>query len=243
KSVHIGFAVLFLLAYVWIKRKELHEAVGLWFLVLLVFAVLALGPVIHIGGHEIRFPLMPYSLLVKLIPAMSLGGMPVRMVVMAILAASVLAAVGFAELLRRRSSSRSAIFAAVVLVILVFEFLPGLLPARENPLPDFVRELKKLPDGAVYDVRSSKFHALYYQTIHQRPMAFGYISRTSTTVDAKSSELRSVFEAGDYEKLYRNYGFRYLILPRSMNLVAALGTPLYQDNDAQIYDLSITRHQ
>jgi hypothetical protein len=45
---------------------------------------------------------------------------------------------------------------------------------------------------------------------------------------------------GDYEKLYREYGFRYLILPSRMNLVAALGSPLYQDNDAQIYDLSNT---
>ena len=74
-------------------------------------------------------------------------------------------------------------------------------------------------------------------------MAFGYISRPSLSVDAKSRELRRVFEMGDYEKLYREYGFRYLILPREMNLVAALGSPLYQDNDAQIYDLSNTRRR
>jgi len=155
---------------------------------------------------------------------------------MAILAASVLAAIGFAELLRRERPS--AFFAAILLVVLVFEYLPGPLPARENPLPDFVRELQKLPDGAIYDVRSSKFHALYYQTVHQRPMAFGYIARVARSVDAKSTELRRVFEMGDYARLYREYGFRFLILPRDMNLVAALGAPLYQDNDAQIYDLS-----
>jgi len=170
----------------------------------------------------------------------SLGGMPVRMVSMAILAASVLVAIGFAELPRSR---RSRIPVVILLLVLVFEYLPGPLPARENPLPDFVRELKKLPDGAVYDVRSSKFHALYYQTIHQRPMAFGYISRPTRTVDAKSTELRRTFETGDYEKLYVEYGFRYLILPRHMNLVGALGSPIYQDNDAQIYDLSNTRRR
>jgi hypothetical protein len=165
--------------------------------------------------------------------------MPVRMVVMAILAASVLTAIGFADLLRRtRLSARYVAVVAVLLVVVAFEYLPGPLPARENPLPDFVRELKKLPDGPIYDVRSSKFHALYYQTIHQRPMAFGYISRVSTTVDIKSRQLRSVFEAGDYERLNREYGFRYLILPRQMDLVAGLGSPIYQDNDAQIYDLS-----
>jgi hypothetical protein len=238
KSVHIGLAVSFVMAYVWIRRKDLHEAVGLWFLVFLVFALLALGPTIHIGGHEIGFPLTPYIVFEKLIPGMSLGGMPVRMVSMAILAASVLVAMGFAELLRRRRSS--AVVAAILLVVLVFEYLPGPLPARENPLPDFVRKLKTLPEGAIYDVRSSKFHALYYQTIHQRPMAFGYISRPTRSVEAKSRELRRVFEMGDYEKLYREYGFRYLILPSRMKLVAALGSPLYQDNDAQIYDLSNT---
>ena len=244
KSGHISFAVLFVLVYVWLSRKHLHEAAGLWFLVLVVFAVLALGPVIHIGGHELRFPLTPYNVLAKLIPGMSLGGMPVRMVVMAILAASVLAAIGFTELLRRaRSSARSVAVVAILMVVLVFEYLPGPLPARENPLPGFVSELKKLPAGAIYDVRSSKFHALYYQTVHQRPMAFGYISRPSTSVDANSRELRRVFEMGDYEKLYREYGFRYLILPSRMNLVTTLGSPVYQDNDAQIYDLSNTRHR
>ena len=165
---------------------------------------------------------------------MSLGGMPVRMVSMAILAASVLAAIGFAELLRRRSKA----VVAILLVVLAFEYLPGPLPARENPLPGFVTELQKLPDGAIYDVRSSKFHALYYQTIHQRPMAFGYISRPPTSVDIKSSELRHVFELGDYGKLYREYGFRYLILPSRMNVVSVLKSPVYQDDDAQIYDLS-----
>ena len=237
KSVHIGFGVLFVLVYVWIRRKHLHEPVGLWFLVFVVFALLALGPVIHIGGHEIHLPLTPYTVLAKIIPGVSLGGMPVRMVVMAILAASVLAAMGFGELLCRKGSPA---FVAILLLVLVFEYLPGPLPARANPLPDFVRELKKLPDGAIYDVRSSKFHALYYQTIHQRPMAFGYISRPSASVDAKSKELRQVFESGDYARLYREYGFRYLILPGAMNPVADLGQPLYQDNDAQIYDLSKT---
>jgi len=244
KSVHIGFAVLFILGYVWIKRKHLHEAVGLWFLIFVVFAVVALGPVFHLGVHEIHFPLMPYTVFVKIIPGMSLGGMPVRMVVMAILAASVLAALGFGELLRhQRWSVGSVAFVAMLLAVLVFEYLPGPFPARENPLPDFVRELKKLPDGAIYDARSSKFHALYYQTIHQRPMAFGYISRVPKSVDAKSTELRQVFEMGDYEKLYREYGFRYLILPHGMNPLTTVGSPLYQDNDAQIYDLSNVRHE
>ncbi len=241
KSVHIGFAVLFVLVFVWIKRRKLHEAVGLWFLVFLVFALLALGPSLHIAGHEIRFPLMPYTVVVKVIPGMSLGGMPVRMISMAILAASVLAAVGFAELLRRER--RSAVMVAILLVVLVFEYLPGPIPARANPLPDFVRELKKLPDGAVYDARSSKFHALYYQTVHQRPMAYGYIARVSRSVEAKSTELRHVFETGDYGRLYSEYGFRYLIIPGDMNLVATLGSPLYHDNDAQIYDLSTIRRR
>jgi hypothetical protein len=237
KSVHIGFAVFFVLVYVWIRRKDLHETVGLWFLVFFVFLILAVGPAIHIGGHEIRFPLTPYTVLAKFIPGMSLGGMPARMIVMAILAASVLAALGFAELLSRKRSS----VVVAILLVLVFECLPGPLPARENPLPGFVTELKKLPDGAIYDARSSKFHALYYQTVHQRPMAFGYISRPPTSVDANSRELRRVFEMGDYEKLYRGYGFRYLILPSRMNPVAALGSPVYQDPDTQIYDLSNTR--
>ena len=241
KSAHISFAVLFVLVYVWIKRKNLHEAVWLWFLVFLVFVLLALGPVIHIGGYQIGFPLTPYIVFEKLIPGMSLGGMPVRMISMAILAASVLAGVGFAELLRRKRSSGSVAVVAILLVVLTFEYLPGPLPARENPLPDFVRELKKLPDGAVYDVRSSKFHALYYQTVHQRPMAFGYISRTTKSVDDKTRELRRVFEMGEYEKLYREYGFRYLIIPHDMNLTAALGSPLYKDTDAQIYDLGNMR--
>ena len=236
QSVHLGFAVFVMLVYVWIRRKKLHEHVELWFLVFIVFVLLALGPSLHIAGHEIHFPLMPYTAVVKLIPGMSLGGMPVRMVSMAILAASIIAAVGFAELLNRKRSS--AVFVAIILMVLVFEYLPGPIPARENPWPQFVKELKKLPEGAVYDARDTKFHALYYQTVHQKPMAYGYIARVSGSVDAKSQELRRAFEMGDYERLSREYGFRYLVLPGNMNRVAALGSPLFHDMDAQIYDLS-----
>jgi hypothetical protein len=214
----------------------LHESIGLWFLVFIVFVLLALGPSLHIAGHEIHFPLMPYTVVVKLIPGMSLGGMPVRMVSIAILAASIIAAVGFAELLNRKRSS--AVFVAIFLIVMVFEYLPGPIPARENPLPEFVKQLKNLPAGAVYDARDTKFHALYYQTVHQKPMAYGYIARVTGSVDAKSQELRRAFEMGDYERLSHEYGFRYLVLPGNMDRVAALGSPLFQDGDAQIYDLS-----
>jgi hypothetical protein len=236
KSVHLGVAVFVMLVYVWIRRRKLHVSVGLWFLVFIVFGLLAFGPSLHIAGHEIHFPLMPYTAVVKLIPGMSLGGMPVRMVSMAILAASIIAAVGFAELLNRKRTS--AVFVAIFLLVLVFEYLPGPIPARENPLPEFVKQLKNLPEGAVYDARDTKFHALYYQTAHQKPMAYGYIARVTQSVDAKSQELRRAFEMGDYERLAREYGFRYLILPGNMNRVAALGSPLFHDGDAQIYDLS-----
>ena len=50
-SVYLGWSVIALLVYVW-RRRPRAPSVGLWFLMVVFFALLALGPVLHIGGTQ-----------------------------------------------------------------------------------------------------------------------------------------------------------------------------------------------
>jgi hypothetical protein len=253
-SVHLGLAMTVMLVFVCLKRRALnHAAVVMWSLILCVFFALALGPTLHIAGREISYThyLMPYNLLEYILPVLSSAGRPVRMVSMITLAAALLGAWGFAYLFQR-GARRLRIAAALLLLLMMIEFLPKPLPARENPFPQFVQFLKTLPSGvAVFDARSTKFHSLYYQTRHEKPIAFGYTSRTPLSVYQKDRELERALAEGAYKRLYHEYGFHYLVLPASPNQTLPEGVRLYQgaypetppraliyeDGDVKIYDL------
>ena len=103
-SVHLGLAAVLLSIYVWAQRARLrprHPSLYLWFGLMLFFAVMALGPVLHVGGPAIYDGPMPYSALEAVFPSLRLSGVPVRMVVMVTLAASVIVAIGVQALLDR----------------------------------------------------------------------------------------------------------------------------------------------
>ena len=101
--------------------------------------------------------------------------------------------------------------AAAVLVLITFEYLPIRFPTTAPPVPAYVEELRRLPDGAVLDLASNASVTLYYQTLHQKPQAFGYISRTPTSVGERDAALAALIRAGEWEQIARDYGFRYIV--------------------------------
>ena len=104
-SVYLGLSVYVIMGYTWVKRKTLdlisRQQIYLWLLTIGFFLILALGPAFQIGGRIIWDKAMPYSLLVDIFPPLKLSGVPVRMMVMVVLGASVLSAIGFRELFRQ----------------------------------------------------------------------------------------------------------------------------------------------
>ena len=67
-SVYLGWAVVFLILYVW-RRCPAVPSLRLWFFIVFCFGVLALGPVLHVWGAEYSRYQAPVCPVRKIIPA------------------------------------------------------------------------------------------------------------------------------------------------------------------------------
>jgi len=239
-SVHIGLAVIYVLIFMWVKRRTLHaQGLKLWYFILIFFTVMGLGPVLHIWGWETPFIRLPYALFEVVFPILRLSGVPVRMMVMTMLSAGVISAMGFKVLFRESMGKR---FLAVLLIIMLFiEYLPRPIPASQINAPPYVNFLKELPDNeGILDMVAEPTLALYYQTIHEKPIAFGYVSRIPTSVNKKDEELQQVIRDKQYILLYRNYKIRYLVTDANTNILTEYPSirTLYQDTKVKLYGLA-----
>ena len=214
-SVYMGLPVYVFLGYVWMKRKALELAtvqqIQLWFSVMGFFVLMALGPALHIAGRVVWDRFMPYTILASVFPFLDLSGVPVRMMVMVILSASLLSAVALRELFQQ--FPKKMVLTVVLLGVLLFESLPTPLPANRILVPEYVQSLAGLPnDGGVIDLVAERASlSLYYQTIHSKPVVFGYVSRLPTSVDSRDQALAETIESRDYGRLWATYHIRYLI--------------------------------
>jgi hypothetical protein len=221
-SVHLGLSVVILLIYVWRKRRlSAASEVGLFFALLIFFAVTALGPTLHIAGRKVLPWLRwPYAWLEAIFPPMKVASDPVRMMVMVILCAAVISAFGFRLLF---CGSRAAkVFAVVLMALLFIEYLPKPIPLTLVPVPEYVRVLKNLPgnEGVLDTVANPALNQFYdaapslnlfYQTVHEKPLAFGYLARIPRTVEQKDNELASAIRNERFGRLWPDYHFRYVV--------------------------------
>ncbi|MDH5661375.1 MAG: hypothetical protein OEY92_00105 [Elusimicrobiota bacterium] len=239
-SVHIGLAVFCVLIFTWVKRREFPaQGLRLWYSILIFFTIMSLGPVLHIWGREIPFLRLPYALFEKVFPLLKVSGVTVRMMVMTMLSAGVISAMGFKLLFRQSRGKR--LLAGLLLIILFIEYLPKPIPASKIAIPPYVDFLKDLPDSkGIVDTIARPTLALYYQTIHEKPMAFGYVSRIPRSVNAKDQELRQVIHDKQYILLYRDYNIRYLVTDADTDIVTEYPSirMLYHDAKVKLYDLA-----
>jgi hypothetical protein len=239
-SVYLGWSVIFLLAYGALKRKRIRmPSLGYWYFLLFFFALLALGPVLQVGGKQFAGVPMPYDLVFQQVfPALKAARVPVRMVVMVVLSASIISAVSFGLLLRQ--SRASQLLAGILLLLLVVEVLPKPLPTSQMVPPAYVDLLREAPgDSAALDTVNRGPLVLYYQTIHEKPLAFGYVSRVPTSVDTRDRELRQLVEDKQYDILCREYDIRYVITDPDDEVLNASQSikVLYRDDRSGLYDL------
>jgi hypothetical protein len=170
------------------------------------FALMALGPFIHIGGLNTHVP-GPWALL-RYVPVVGLARTPTRFAIVAALALSVLFAMALVEVGRRWPHRRRNILAVVALALVV-ELWPAPRPlysATISPVYDVIRSdprdvrILELPFG-VRDGTSSEgdFSARYqfHQTAHGKPLMGGYLSRVSPrrVREVKETPMLSAFLA------------------------------------------------
>ncbi len=240
-SVHLGLSVVILVMYASLNRKAINDKrLSLFFLLFLFFIVMALGPHLHIAG-QIMLPFkLPYAWMEILMPSLKLSGCPVRMMVMVSLCAGVISAFGLKLLFG--SSADSRLVAGMLLVLLFVEYLPSRIPTPNFPIPEYVRVIKNLPGTqGVLDTVASRTLTLLYQTVHQKPLAFGYVSRVPQSVVDKDDALAAVIAQEDYAQLWSKYQLRYIVTEDSSHRLRNSPDPktaVWNDGHVWIFDLS-----
>jgi hypothetical protein len=159
-----------------------------WLIIAIGFALLALGPFIHVAGGNTFIP-GPWALL-RYAPGFGLARMPSRFTIVALLGLAVLMA-GALAAIGERWPHRRRLIGAVVAGLLVFELWPA-------PRTLYSAEISSVYDRIAADTRPVRVLVLpfgvrdgtwatgnfrprtqYNQTRHGKPLIGGYLSRIS----------------------------------------------------------------
>jgi hypothetical protein len=156
-----------------------------WLAFTAFFGLLALGPFVHIGGQMTYVP-TPWALL-RYVPVLGAARMPSRMMALVMLGAAVLLAFAVRDI--RRRVRRPALVTAIVAGALLLEMLPAPRTLHSAAVPSVNRiiaadpravRVVNLPFG-MRDGLSSHGNATaaaqFYQTVHEKQLIGGYISR------------------------------------------------------------------
>jgi len=161
-----------LAAYALFKRQL---RLGFWAVAAIVFAIFALGPILHLAGRNTGIPL-PYALLLHL-PFIEIARTVARYDLLVMLALGVLAGGGLYLLM---SIHRWRWLPPLILVLVLFEFAPLPYPISPPDTPPWYEALATEPgSGAVLNLPMNwdRPGYLLYQTVHAKPLTAGYISR------------------------------------------------------------------
>ncbi|MCX6812504.1 MAG: hypothetical protein NTW79_02685 [Candidatus Berkelbacteria bacterium] len=234
-SVSVGIIIwLAVLAAIFAYKKFRGSDLALWLWIFFIFGILSFGPRLQIGGKIVSDIPLPYSLATRILPFLNLGGTPVRMMVISMLAGSLVLAIVVGKIQTKKISGKIILF--LIFALMFVELWPAKLPLTKAAAPDFVQKLAELPAGAVVDLLDTPTSALYFQTIYQKPLVGGYISRLPTSVSEKDAAIFNLIDEKNYSALRNQYQIRYLIFP-AVTDSSGLPSPIYRDQTAAIYDL------
>jgi len=156
-----------------------------WIVFTAFFGVLALGPFVHIAGHNTYVP-TPWTLL-RYVPVVGAARMPTRMMAVVMFGVAILLAFAIREL--RTHVRRPALLVAVVSAVLIFELLPSprtLYSAKVPHLFDVVAadprpvSLLSLPFGlrdGMMSFGNASPASQFFQSHHGKRLIGGYVSR------------------------------------------------------------------
>jgi hypothetical protein len=159
-----------------------------WLVLTGLFALLTLGPFVHVAGANTYVP-GPWALL-RYVPVLASARMPARFAAPMMMGLALLFAQSLAFLAGRQPSRARALF-TLVGIALAIELLPAPRPLYDARVPAIYETIAadprpvrvmELPLG-FRDGESSygNFSAAsqFYQTFHQKPLIGGYLSRIS----------------------------------------------------------------
>ncbi|MCS6843449.1 MAG: hypothetical protein NZ528_03860 [Caldilineales bacterium] len=186
-TVFAGYTVLALAVAGLASAPRRRSGSAFWALAAGLFAVLALGPILHVGGRTPLLPNgqpvpLPYALLYETVPFIKYSRSVSRFDVMVMLCLGVAAAFGVAAVgnwLRARGRSAGWV-APLATALVLFEFLAVPYPMSPPDTPPWYYTLAQSEEpGAVLNLPAnwSRPGYLLYQTVHGKPMSTGYVTR------------------------------------------------------------------
>lgn len=182
----LPFVALGLIGWAWWRRG--WRAPRSWTALSATFVLLALGPFVLVGGVNTAVP-TPWTLL-RYVPPASYARSPGRALTVALLGIAVLAALALAHLIEGRGR-RARWGVAAVIAAALFELWPAPRQLFPASVPSFYRiiaadprpvRVLELPTGVrdgTFSVGDFSALAQFYQTVHQKPLVGGYLSRVS----------------------------------------------------------------
>jgi hypothetical protein len=198
RTISIGYIpLILLLVAAWRDRKR----AGFWLISALFFLLLALGPRLHWGDiTQVDIPTgtmvierwTPYALLNRLVPFMRISRSVSRFALMVQLSVAIAAAIGLGALLGRSEIKKKgftlspphhptlSVGVTFSALLVLAEFWVAPYPISPPDTPSFYTQLRDLPTtGAVLNLPMNYDRPGYllYQTVHQKSLTVGYISR------------------------------------------------------------------
>ena len=184
RTVFLGWSVIILAIYS--IRTVSISITWRWWIIAVFFFILSLGPALQINDKVIFAP-MPYDILTKL-PVIGLGREPARFVVFMMLPLAVIVGHCVNAIGKRSFRHQLLVLLFGSLIYLEFVAVPMKLDDRLVTMPSYYSEIGQAStahSGGILDVPYDLFGArgpacdyMVYQTVHQRPIISGYISRT-----------------------------------------------------------------
>lgn len=248
--IYMGWVTLMLAALGVIKMRKEHPDITLWLLIAVGALILALGPILRVGGKVItlgdgQMITLPYYWISKL-PFLSWGRTPARLNYMVMFATAILASYGLTWLFARVRVPiwRVLLMGALLLLIFLDSKTQFPWPMLDATIPDFYHQIATAKgDGAIFDLPSDDYmadkYAMLYQTVHLRPITAGRAYRIPPEVVEFRKELTEAVTNGETELLREN-NIAYVVLHRNFltsseletlrrQLISRLGEPLYED--------------
>ncbi|MBN2371336.1 MAG: hypothetical protein JXO72_12705 [Vicinamibacteria bacterium] len=199
-----------LLSVVAILASRRREAVRLALAVGVVSFMLSLGPEIRLGSVAIPGP---FDWL-RHVPPINMMRVPSRIGVLVILAFAILAALGWARIMRSRSRTIQGLAVVLAGAFIVYEGFPFGLSRSFRPIPPpppYTQWLAQAPRGSVLELpyESSPFF-MVWSTAHWQPLVNGWGAFPAPLAESLGGEGQG-FPRPAFTRRIQKAGVRYVI--------------------------------
>src|SRR5258706_748321 len=175
---------------------------------------------------------------------MTVGGVPMRMMLMVSLSGAVIASVALGDL-SRVSRKWAWLIVPLIAIAWTVESIAKAQPMTPAVYPKWVEKLRTMPDGAVIDThyKNELSAPLYWATGYGKPVGEGYISRYPKSVQIRRGEFRNLVENKNFDKLRDEWKFRYLVISLTNEKGQIVELPykvIYREENSRlrVYDLT-----